>query len=137
MVLESSGTILYVAKISNQSDNQFGNCQGGPNVYTDKQTNRQTHTHTHTNTHKLSLSLSLSHPLTHTPKTIIQILFVCGKAQTRQVNMRYKSSELRNLNNYIIRLLKNFVIFTGNYVSDNTVTNSISCLIELGLFYLS
>ena len=39
MALESSGTILYVAKISYQSDNWFGNCQGGT---------KTVHTHTHT-----------------------------------------------------------------------------------------
>ena len=44
MALESSCTILYVAKISHQSDNWFGNCWGDHNC-------TQTHTHTHTHTH--------------------------------------------------------------------------------------
>ena len=41
--------ILYVAKISYQSDNWFGNCQGGPKFYTD--THSHTHTHRHTHRH--------------------------------------------------------------------------------------
>ena len=48
MALEGSGTILYVAKISYQSHNWYGNCQGGPKLYTD--THIHTHTHTHTQT---------------------------------------------------------------------------------------
>ena len=59
MALESFGTILYVAKISYQSDNWFGNCQGGPKLYTDTDTNRQTHTHTHTHTHTEAYFISL------------------------------------------------------------------------------
>ena len=51
MALESFGTILYVAEISYQSDNWYGNCQGGPKLYTDTHTYRHTHTHTHTDTH--------------------------------------------------------------------------------------
>ena len=56
MALESSGTILHVAKISYQSDKWFGNCWGGPKLYTDTHTHRErererdTHTHTHTDT---------------------------------------------------------------------------------------
>ena len=46
MALESSGMILYVAKISYQSDNWFGNSKGGPNFYTDTYTQADTHTHT-------------------------------------------------------------------------------------------
>ena len=42
MALESSSTILYVAKISYQSHNWYGNCWGGgPKFYTD------THTEAH------------------------------------------------------------------------------------------
>ena len=46
MALERSGTILYVAKISYQTDNWFGNCYEGT-----KTLQRQTHTHTHIHTH--------------------------------------------------------------------------------------
>ena len=42
MALESSGTILYVAKISYKSENCFGNCLGEPKFCTD------THTQTYT-----------------------------------------------------------------------------------------
>ena len=40
MALESSGTILYVAKITYQSHNWYGNCWGGGD-----QNCTQTHTH--------------------------------------------------------------------------------------------
>ena len=46
MALESSGMMLYVAKILYQSDNWFGNCQGGTKIV-----HRHTHTHTHRDTH--------------------------------------------------------------------------------------
>ena len=49
MALESSGMILYVPKISYQSDNWFGNCLGGDQNFT--QTHTRTDTHTHTDTH--------------------------------------------------------------------------------------
>ena len=45
MAFGRSNTILIVAKISYQLDNWFGNCQGGPKLYT------HTHTHTHARTH--------------------------------------------------------------------------------------
>ena len=45
MALESTGTILYVAKISYQSHNWYGNCEGGPKLYTDTHTDTQTHIH--------------------------------------------------------------------------------------------
>ena len=48
-------TILYVAKILYQSDNWFGNCLGGPKLYTD----------------------------THTPRHILEVLFFCENAETR------------------------------------------------------
>ena len=66
MALESSGMILYVAEISYQSHNQYGNCQGGPKLYTDTHTDThthtdtQTHTDTHTDTHRQT------HTHTHT-----------------------------------------------------------------------
>ena len=46
MALESFGTILYVAKISYQSDNWFGSCEGGTKLYTDT----RTHAHAQTDT---------------------------------------------------------------------------------------
>ena len=46
-----SDTILYVAKISYQSENWFGNCKGGPKFYTDTHTHAHTHRHTHTQIH--------------------------------------------------------------------------------------
>ena len=46
MKLESSGMILYVAKISYQLDNWFGNCYGGTKIL---------HRHTHTEAHFISL----------------------------------------------------------------------------------
>ena len=59
MALESSGMILYVAKISYQSDNWFGNWLGGPKLYT------HTHTHTHTQTERERHTHTDTH--THTP----------------------------------------------------------------------
>ena len=77
MVLESSGTILYVAKISYQSDKWLGNCQGDEN-FTQTHTHKHTHTHTHTNTHR------------HTPRPILQVLFFCENAETR-LNRKQKN----------------------------------------------
>ena len=79
MALESSGTILYVAKISYKSDNWFGNCQGGDQNFTQKgggpkfYTDTHTDTHTHTQTH------------THTPRPILKVLFFCENAETRLI----------------------------------------------------
>ena len=44
MALESSGTILYVAKILYQSDNWFGNCWGEGSKILDTDTHTETHT---------------------------------------------------------------------------------------------
>ena len=49
MAFESSGTILYVAKISYQSGKWFGNCYGGAKIV---HRHTRTHTHTHTHTHR-------------------------------------------------------------------------------------
>ena len=52
MALESSSMILYIAKISCQSDNWFGNRFGEIKVlHTHTHTHTDTHTHTHTHTH--------------------------------------------------------------------------------------
>ena len=55
MLFESSGTILYAAKISYQPDNWFGNCWGGTKIvqrHTHTHTQTDAHTQTHTHTHK-------------------------------------------------------------------------------------
>ena len=80
MALESSGAILYVAKILYQSDSWFGNCQGGPKLYreththtqidrhTHRQTDRQTHTHTHTHARSFSKPFRhFTHVIAHSP----------------------------------------------------------------------
>ena len=58
-------TILYVAKISYQSDNWYGNCWGGPKLYTD------THTDTHKEAHFISL-VFLRKCRNKTKKTLIE-----------------------------------------------------------------
>ena len=57
MAFESSGTILYVAKISYQSHNWYGNCQGGT---------KTVHRHTHTQTHTPTTTRKHKHIQTHT-----------------------------------------------------------------------
>ena len=69
MALESFGTILYVVKISYQSDNWFGNCKGAGT----KILHRHTYTHRHTDTH--------TH--THTPAAHFISLFFFFKKETR------------------------------------------------------
>ena len=70
MALESSGTILYVAKILYQSDNWFGNCWGGvqncTQTHTHIQTDRHTHIHTHRHTHTDRQTHTHTHTQTHT-----------------------------------------------------------------------
>ena len=61
MALESSRTILYVAKIWYQSDNWFGNCQGDQNC-------TQTHTHTHTHTQTQTQTDTHTHLDTYTDR---------------------------------------------------------------------
>ena len=73
MAFESSGTILYVAKISYQSDNWFGNCYGGTKIV-HRHTHIQTHTHTHKHTH--------THRHTHTEAHFIRLVFL-RNAETR------------------------------------------------------
>ena len=69
-MLESSSTILYyVAKISYQSHNWYGNCQWGDQNCT------QTHTHTDTYTH--------THTQTHTRTPILYVLVFCENAEAR------------------------------------------------------
>ena len=78
MVLESSCTILYVAKISYQSDNWFGNCWGNQNcTQTHVQTNTDTHTHTDTDTH------THTHTHTDTHRCLFYVSFFCENAETR------------------------------------------------------
>ena len=79
MVLESSSTILYVAKISYQSDNWFGNCKGGDQNFT--QTHRHTHTHTDTHTHTQTHTHTdrHTHTDTHTPAAYLISPFFFSK----------------------------------------------------------
>ena len=67
MALESSGTILYVAKISYQS---IWKLLGGTKIL---QTDRQTHTHTHTHTHTQTHTHTNTH--THTPSAHFMSFF--------------------------------------------------------------
>ena len=71
MALESSSKILYVAKISYQSDNWFGNCYGGTKIlHTHTHTDTHTHTHTQTHTH------THTHRHTHTEAHFISLVFL-------------------------------------------------------------
>ena len=68
MALESSDMILYVAKISYQSDNWFRNCWGDQNF-------TQTHTQTDTNTNKHKHKHKHKHTHTHTPRPFYVFFF--------------------------------------------------------------
>ena len=74
MALESSDTILYLAKISYQSVSCFGNC-------THTKTQKDTHTQTHTDTH--------THR--HIHRGPFYVLFFCENAETRlKIALRVK-----------------------------------------------
>ena len=96
MALESSGTILYVAKFSYQSDNWFGNFRGTKIVHrhTQTHTNTQTHTqrHRHTHTH--------THTQTNTEAYFISLVFrrKC-RNKTKKAIMHYKK-ECRSIGHY-------------------------------------
>ena len=93
--MENSGTILYVAKISYQSDNWFGNCYKGYQkvIQTHRETDRQkdTHTHTHTHTH------------TYTEAHFISLVFLRkGRNKTKKI------SYIGNIQNGIGAILHDF-----------------------------
>ena len=70
MAFESSGTILYVTKISYQSVNWFGNCKGVDQHFTRTRTHTNTHartrTHTRAHTHAQTRRHTRGHTQTHT-----------------------------------------------------------------------
>ena len=72
MAFESSGTILYVAKISYQSVNWFGNCWGGAKIeHTHTHTRTHRHTHTHRDTHTQRHTQTHTHTERDTPRPIL------------------------------------------------------------------
>ena len=118
MPLESSGTILYVAKISYQSHNWFGNCQGGPKlqpaharmhtrIHIHTETHRDTHTHTethrdthtHTHTHRERDAQRHTHTDTDTQRPILCLVFLR--------NCRNKTKIALNVTPVTIELMEN------------------------------
>ena len=94
MALGSSGTILYVAKISYQSDKWFGNCYGGPKFYTDTDTGARTRTRTHARTHANTHTHTQRD--THIHRGLFYVLFFCENAETRLKSCQiYKSTSIK------------------------------------------
>ena len=81
MALESAGTILYVAKISYQSRNWYGNCWGDQNF-------TQTHRHTHCHTHR--------------PAAQFISLFFLRKCRNKTKNKRTLSQEMMEMLSFCI-----------------------------------